>query len=591
MAINDAYKNFSFIQFLLFVIRPFYWQLSAIVFVACFWAAHISLQPYVVKMILDQANIDPSFIAMLSPILSYIMVSLGSTFNTQLYDFACIHFYPKLKANIIAFATEQINKQSYTFFQTQMSGTLATKVKDLTKGTADIIQIFLDQFFSHTLALLFACVALVAIHPLLSVILFAWAILFIIISFVSTRRARILAHHLSEANSTTIGYIVDCFANILNLKLFVTQKHEQAQLLSRLDQSITLDKELRWFLLKVIALQGFITTLMISGCLVVLIFSVHSHHITVGDFGLVLTLTLSIADALWNLAQEISKFSESYGLVIQGITLLNTKPEIINVNQAQELLVTKGEVTFKNVHFTYSGAENLFKDKCITIAPKEKVGLVGYSGSGKSTFINLILRLFDIQSGQIIIDGQNIAHVTLESLYRSITVIPQSTTLFHRTIKENIKYGKLDASEQDIIRAAQHAHAHDFIMQLPQQYDTLVGERGGKLSGGQQQRIIIARAFLKNSPILILDEATSALDAVTEKLIHESLLELMHNKTTFIIAHRLTTLQNLDRIIVFSQGKIVEDGSHDFLLTKGTLYPQLWSTQQNGTIANNIQWQ
>jgi ATP-binding cassette subfamily B protein len=218
----------------------------------------------------------------------------------------------------------------------------------------------------------------------------------------------------------------------------------------------------------------------------------------------------------------------------------------------------------------------------VTIPAGQKVGLVGYSGNGKTTFANLILRLFDVTSGRILIDGQDIREVTQESLRAQISLIPQDPFLFHRTLLENIRYGRLDASEQDIITAAQKAHAHEFIAKLPQGYESLVGERGVKLSGGQRQRIAIARAILKNAPILILDEATSQLDSITESKIQDSLWQLMQDKTAIVIAHRLSTLLHMDRILVFGQGKIIEDGTHQDLLAKQGVYKTLWDMQVGG---------
>ncbi|WP_291398139.1 ATP-binding cassette domain-containing protein [Acinetobacter sp.] len=216
----------------------------------------------------------------------------------------------------------------------------------------------------------------------------------------------------------------------------------------------------------------------------------------------------------------------------------------------------------------------------------QKVGLVGYSGGGKSTFVNLILRLYDVTDGAILIDGQDIRDVTQDSLRENIAMIPQDPSLFHRSLMENIRYGRADSTDEEVIEAAKKAHAHEFISALPQGYDSLVGERGVKLSGGQRQRIAIARAILKNAPILILDEATSQLDSVTESLIQESLWELMQNKTTIVIAHRLSTLLHMDRILVFDKGKIVEDGTHSELLAKAGLYKTLWDAQVGGFLGD-----
>jgi ATP-binding cassette subfamily B protein len=246
------------------------------------------------------------------------------------------------------------------------------------------------------------------------------------------------------------------------------------------------------------------------------------------------------------------------------------------------LRVTKGKITFSKVRFNYKNTKPLFRRKSVIIEPGQKIGLVGYSGSGKTTFVSLILRLYDVTSGQILIDGQDIRDVTQDSLRCHISLIPQEPSLFHRTVMENIRYGRLEASDEEVIEAAKKAYAHEFIMQLPEAYDSLVGERGIKLSGGQRQRIAIARAILKNAPILMLDEATSQLDSVTEIEIQKSLWVLMQNKTTLVVAHRLSTLLQMDRILVFDQGKIVEDGTHAELLAENGLYKGLWDAQVGG---------
>jgi ATP-binding cassette subfamily B protein len=280
-----------------------------------------------------------------------------------------------------------------------------------------------------------------------------------------------------------------------------------------------------------------------------------------------------------------------------------TPTEITDAKDAATLKCEHGKIQFKTVQFHYHGSQQvldtgiaadtavpdiLFQNKSITIAAGQKVGLVGYSGGGKSTFVNLILRFYDVTAGAILIDGQDIRTVTQDSLRANIAMIPQDPSLFHRSLLDNIRYGRINATDTEVIAAAKRAHAHEFIAKLPNGYNSLVGERGIKLSGGQRQRIAIARAILKNAPILILDEATSQLDSVTEKLIQESLWELMQHKTTIVIAHRLSTLLHMDRILVFDQGKIVADGTHNELLAQaGGLYQQLWQAQVGGFLGYN----
>ena len=303
------------------------------------------------------------------------------------------------------------------------------------------------------------------------------------------------------------------------------------------------------------------------------------------------TINNFVIHLLWQSANAMRNFLEDLGTANQALQIIN-KP--LEVEDGDEILsVEKGEIIFDDVEFSYHEDQPLFAKKSVVIKSGEKVGLVGHSGGGKTTFINLILRLFDVDSGRILIDNQDISKVTQDSLRRAIGVIPQDTSLLHRSLYENISYGaakQLKKSEgmADVIEAARKAHAHDLIMQLPQGYNALVGERGIKLSGGQRQRIAIARAFLKNAPILILDEATSALDSSTENIIQDSLKKLMQNKTTLVIAHRLSTLKIMDRILVFDHGEIVEDGTHaELIALKGT-YKRLWDSQVGGVLTYQV---
>ncbi len=291
---------------------------------------------------------------------------------------------------------------------------------------------------------------------------------------------------------------------------------------------------------------------------------------------------METAHIMWWTMSVVDEFNRAVGKCKQSLSYLITPFEIKDKEDATILNCNKGEIVFDKVKFDYKGTNPLFEDKSIIVHPSQKVGLVGYSGSGKSTFVNLILRLYEVNDGRILIDNQDIKNVTQDSLRQNIAMIPQDPTLFHRSIMENIAYGKINATKLEVIEAAKKAHADDFINKLPDGYASLVGERGVKLSGGQRQRISIARAILKDAPILILDEATSQLDSITENYIQDSLFKLMENKTTIVIAHRLSTLLHMDRILVFDQGKIVQDGSHQELLVQEGLYRNMWNAQVGG---------
>jgi ATP-binding cassette subfamily B protein len=304
--------------------------------------------------------------------------------------------------------------------------------------------------------------------------------------------------------------------------------------------------------------------------------------VTVGDFALVLGINFSMFDFIWDISQAVADFSTFYGNIAQALHTIFDQPGIAYNADAQALTVQRGQIEFAHVTFNYPGCPPLFTNLSVTIQAGQKVGLVGYSGGGKTTFVHLILRLYELSGGHILIDGQDSRAVTQDSLHHSIAMIPQDPSLFHRSLMDNIRYGRTDATNDAVIAAAYKADAHEFITKLPHGYASLVGDRGVKLSGGQRQRIAIARAVLKNAPILILDEATSQLDSVTESNIQESFLALMNNKTTIVIAHRLSTLLHMDRILVFDQGKIVEDGTHTNLLNKKGLYATLWQAQVGG---------
>ncbi|MEZ4870691.1 MAG: ABC transporter ATP-binding protein [Bdellovibrionales bacterium] len=305
-------------------------------------------------------------------------------------------------------------------------------------------------------------------------------------------------------------------------------------------------------------------------------------EISVGSFAMVASLSLLIIEDSRGLSRRFLEFFEYLGNISDGVKLLIRPLEITDKVDAKPLVCTNGEVEFRDVCFSYSEGKTVFKNLNVKIEPGQKVGLVGYSGSGKTTFVNLILRLFDLQSGGIFLDNQKISDHTQDSLRSIISMIPQDPMLFHRSLRENIRYGKPNATDAEIERAAKQARAHDFILETEKGYESLVGERGVKLSGGQRQRIAITRAILKDSPILIMDEATSSLDSVTEKTIQETLDILMQNKTVIVVAHRLSTISHLDRILVFDDGKIIEDGSHNELINMNGHYAHLWSMQVGG---------
>lgn len=333
---------------------------------------------------------------------------------------------------------------------------------------------------------------------------------------------------------------------------------------------------------------GILSRTMSGLALLMAVVSVMVFNVNIATVFLIFSYTSGIVDQLFTFGNTgLRNYNRSVGDASDMVEILYKTPTVLDPAEPEPARIKEGKIEFRAIEFDHeSGTKTqtkpLFKNFSLQIEPGEKVGLVGHSGGGKTTLTKLILRFMDIQSGEILIDEQNIANITQDDLRRSIAYVPQEPLLFHRSLAENISYGKLNAKDKDIVKAAKMAHADDFINELPAGYDTLVGERGVKLSGGQRQRIAIARAMLKDAPILVLDEATSALDSESEKLIQAALWKLMEGRTAVVIAHRLSTIQKMDRIIVLQHGEIVEQGSHKELLEKNGVYANLWAHQSGG---------
>jgi ATP-binding cassette subfamily B protein len=409
-----------------------------------------------------------------------------------------------------------------------------------------------------------------------------WAVCFIAISFWLATRARPYAVKAAATRSETTGKVVDAVANLTSTRLFARLGFERRYLDEQLARELKAIRRSSWYSERVRWFQYSAAALLKIGVLYLALRLWQEGRITVAEFVVAATTALLIINEARNLSRRFLEFFEYVGNVTNGVHTIVRPHEIVDIAGAVKTDITHGRIEFREVSFGYSPEHPVFTRLSVTIPAGQRVGLVGYSGSGKSTFVSLILRLYDPQSGQILVDGRDIRTLEQESLHAQLSLIPQDPNLFHRSLLENIRYGKIDASQAEVIEAARKAHAHDFIAQSRDQYDSLVGERGVKLSGGQRQRIAIARVVLKNAPILILDEATSSLDSVTEQAIQETLEDVMKGKTVIVVAHRLSTIAHLDRILVFDDGRIVEDGSHAQLLAQGGAYQRLWSRQAGG---------
>jgi ATP-binding cassette subfamily B protein len=578
------------LAFIRMVTKPFRIYIAGMIIIAVTWALILNVQAYIVKLILNVA-MSSDHINLYNK-LAYLMgLYLFSEFIYlsifRWYDWITIQFRPTIKKYVSMILMDRMMDHSHSFYQRQFAGSLTTRINDIAVGIPDVLRIVIDRLLACSLMLLFVLYNISQVHMKFTIALGLWIILFLGISIVLVFRHQNLAYDVADARATVTGTIVDILTNMAIVRLFAGKKFENAYLARSTQNSVQKEQVRDWFFLKLHAFQAGSFWIFQAVCFWWLLSGLVSKLMTPGDFILVLTLNLHIIENFWNIAKDMCDFWEKMGNIVQGLAIIQSPIEIKDDPHAAQLGVTTGEIVFDNVQFHYHDAEPLFEHESVVIKSGQKVGLVGYSGSGKSTFVNLILRLFDVTHGKIMIDGQDIRHVTQDSLHQAITMIPQDPSLFHRSLVENIGYGRRSATDQEIIAAAKRAYAHEFIVTLAQGYDTQVGERGIRLSGGQRQRIAIARAILKNAPILILDEATSQLDSVTENQIQDSLWDLMQDKTTLVIAHRLSTLLHMDRILVFDRGSIVEDGSHEELLARGSLYKKLWEAQIGGFLLDN----
>lgn len=578
------HNNYKFIASIL---NPFKYLIYGLFFVAIIWAIDVSLRPYILKIILDKIPTlsYSSSVSELAP-LAGIYLSLSFLINIlyRIYGYIWLKLKPELKSRMSETLVERMLNHSQNLFQENFTGGIANKIRDISDAIPELIKLGIDKFFANFLALIIAIITVFTISYKFALLLFAWMVIFIYGSNLIAKKAHSLAKVSTTVRSTTMGFIIDLLSNINNVKLFCSLTQE-INILKKFNNKYKDSCQKRdWCFLKMHSFQGFSFIIYQIICFILLIYGFKKNSITSGDFVLLLTINISIVDILWPISEDVTLFSELYSQITQNLSIILSPIEIKDKENAFILNVSKGEIVFDRVDFRYKNSNLLFNNLSLKISPNEKVGLVGYSGGGKTSFVNLLLRLYEINSGSILIDGQDIVKCTQNSLRNSISMISQEPSLFHRTIIENIRYGKIDASDEEVFEAAKKAHAHEFIIELPNGYMSLVGERGLRLSGGQRQRIAIARAILKNSPILIFDEATSQLDSVTEKLIKDSLHFLMKKSTTIVIAHRLSTLLEMDRIIVFDKGKIVEDGKHEDLLNRDGLYKKLWDTQIAGFI-------
>lgn len=544
-----------------------------------------TILPYVTKLIVDRLVTDTPSLAtveLLKPYL-FLFIGLGLVawfFRNRVYV---------LKERISAFIMADMEQaslsyllgHSYQFFENEFSGSLVRRISRVARAFEEVFdglqQRLLPMFVAFTgilfilfrRSLLIACLVLV------------WLIIMALYNVYYSRWKMKGDVQRAAQDTVCTGLISDTVSNVVTVKLFSGNAREASTYKKASDYLRDLRSKAWQTHAMNYSMQGLVLILLQAAVLWISLRFWGQGRISAGDIVLFQGYFVTLHSRVLDFARVIRMFHSAFADASEMVEILDLPHAIQDVPNAKRLQVKEGAVVFNHVEFSY-GAGKVLNDFHLDIAPREKIAFVGSSGAGKSTIVKLLFRFYDITGGSILIDGQNVKQVTQDSLRSNIALVPQEPVLFHRSLLENIRYGKPNATKQEIIKAAKLAHCHEFIEKLPNKYETLVGERGIKLSGGERQRVAIARAILKNAPILVLDEATSSLDSESEGLIQDALGTLMKDKTTIVIAHRLSTIMSMDRIVIMDKGRVTDTGTHAELVQKAGIYQKLWNLQVGG---------
>lgn len=513
-------------------------------------------------------------------ILFLLAFALNSLVLEKLRLYWCWRMELLAMYNLSSKCFDTVCEQSMQFHSDRFSGSLVSQTNKFVSAFERLADCFIWNLWPTICFVVFVMIVLWPSAPGFALILLGLVFVYVAIAGLASKKISYLNSEEASAQSRQTGQLADSISNIISVKSYAKESHERHRYANFQRASLDAGGNLMRATIKRDLMFSGVNIGITAFLVLFLMFGSTWFGLSVSTLILIVNYSQQVLSNLWDINHIFKDFNRVFGDAYEMTIILDTVDDVVDVENAKELKIKDGAVDFVNISFKHKEAKkSIFEDFSLQVKPGERIGLVGVSGSGKTTLTKLLLRFADIDKGEILIDGQNIHNVTQTSLREVVSYVPQETSLFHRSIADNIAYARPDADFSEIKRAAKLANADDFIKDLPNGYDTLVGERGVKLSGGQRQRIAIARAILKDAPILVLDEATSALDSESEALIQDALEKLMKGRTSLVIAHRLSTVAHLDRIVVLKDGKIVEQGAHEELLKNGGEYSKLWSRQ------------
>lgn len=569
---------------------------AALAYPLLFWATIVAMvlieasgivSPLFLKQFVNILAAGNPSLAVVSAIVwalgAYAAWNLVGWLGQRLRMFSLGRLEAKAMADLYDEAFGYLLEHSHDFFISNFTGTLTRRVTRYARAFESVLDNFLMNLIPAFLFLVGVVVVLSFRNIWLGTGLLLMTLLFIFMQYLMVLRLQPLRAHRTAEDSHMTGALSDAVLNHATIVQFGAGSYERSVFKKVTDGWREATRAANDAYAWIYGVQGLVATFIEISILSATAYLWLRGAVTIGDFVLVQIYIIGLLNQVWGIGRNMRQLHDAFTEASEMIDIMKLPHEIKDAAGALPLSVTDGAITFDHVVFQYSDSAAVLNDLALTILPKEKVALIGSSGAGKTTIAKLLLRLYDLTSGAIAIDGQNIASVTQESLRRAIAFVPQEPMLFHRTLMENIRYGRQDATDEEVIEAAKRANCYEFITSYPLGFETMVGERGVKLSGGERQRVAIARAILKDAPILVLDEATSSLDSESERLIQEALYELMKGKTVIAIAHRLSTVMYMDRLIVMEHGSIVLTGTHDELLShESNLYKKLWEIQAGG---------